>query len=119
MNRFTRWLSQLLTAPRSSSVPVSINISHAVLCESCHHIVTIAGYIVAISGNGDACPRCGAKNMKDQTVLKLVAAWIRTEEEQRLHWQGRHRFVKALSGGEPKPLPPLKYVRPGGPKDAA
>lgn len=115
-----RWLFNLTTAPRLHKLPepVSISLSHAVLCETCQHIVTISGFIPHLSGPRDECPRCGCTDLEN---LKLVPAWFRTPEEQKEHWIGRKvrtGKVTAINGGKPLPLP-KRTITVGTPKEAA
>lgn len=116
MKRLIRWLKRLPYSPLNTKPPVvAISENNDVLCEACHHHVAISGFIPHLSGAANECPRCGCV---DQTKLKYVAAWMRTEDEQTAHWgtrKVRTGFVRAINGGVPLPLP----KRPEPSKDAA
>ena len=108
MGRFHKFFRSVAGLPLIPLQPqqqvVAIPESTDVLCENCHHHVSISGFIPHLSGEFNECPRC---HCKDQSKLKYTAAWLRTEEEQRIHWEGRKvrkGFVKAINGGVPKPL---------------
>lgn len=105
MSIFTHWansFNSLRLLPRTP--PTIIPEDTCVLCDECHHFVSISGFIPHISGHANSCPWCGNT---DQEKLKFAAAWIRTPEEQRNHWAGRNRTGRtiAINGGVPKPLP--------------
>ena len=106
MGRFSGFFQRMAGLPmfplRKQQQGVAIPESTDILCEQCHHHVSISGFIPHLSGEFNECPHC---HCKDQTKLKYTAAWLRTEEEQRLHWEGRKvRTGKtvAINGGVPK-----------------
>ncbi len=113
MGRLLRFGKRLwnLTAPRKDKQPViAISDSHAHYCEGCRCYVKITLWEM------DTCPNCGS----DQ--IKFAASWMRTpgEQQARSEAQQRKRFVKALNGGIPKPLPKRTVtVQAPPPRDAA
>lgn len=101
MKRFIRWILNLTTEPATSRAGASISENQAVLCDDCHQISAMRGFVMG-ANPGDICPRphCGSTN------LKFIPAWMRTPEEQKEHWEGRkvkvHKGrVIAINGGEP------------------
>lgn len=109
MGAITRFTKRLwaLTAPRvSAPQDGSIDESYAHFCEGCRKVVKITLWSM------DVCPSCGS----DQ--IKYIAAWMRTPGEQQAHVAQRRRFVKAINGGVPKPLPKPTIV-PRDPSHAA
>ena len=106
MGRFSGFFQRMTGLPmfplQKQRQVVAIPESTDVLCEQWHHHVKISGFIPHLSGDYNECPRC---HCKDQAKLKFVAAWLRTEEEQRLHWEGRKMRTGrtiAINGGNPK-----------------
>lgn len=85
-----------LTAPRRTRESVTaISQDHAHFCEVCRCFVKITLWEM------DQCPNC------DSTDLKYAILWMRTpgEQQARSDAQRRKRFIKAINGGVPLPLP--------------
>lgn len=105
VKQLIRWFHNLTTEPSSPGADFSIPESQAVLCDDCHRVSALRGFVIG-ANPGDTCPRrgCGSTN------LKFIPAWMRTPEEQREHWEGRKvkqrtGRVIAINDGIPLPLP--------------
>ena len=117
MNFLTRWLPRFYTTRLTRQMPgAAIPEENATLCESCRHFVEISGFIPHLTGNFNTCPHCGNT---DPDKLKFAAAWIRTPDEQKQHWEGRKgRTGKtvAINNGVPRSLQKVVNVTAGNAK---
>lgn len=121
LKQLIRWLQRLPQRPFITKQPVpAISQNSDVLCEECGHHVSIPGFVPHLASAFNQCPNC---HCADPAKLKYTAAWMRTEEEQRVHWKGRkvkvHRGkIIAINHGIPGRLP-TRTVTVGPPDKAA